>query len=173
MGSYLVGARHTVRMADPASVRESEMSPLLQTIPPRQSETYADGHDESMWRAGSSNVLGILGGLPVHVAEEASRGDHTLHGSVGRGSQRPRVSGRVVFSKQAAAPEWVRCQARLDPVAGGVEPSPTCSSELGEWQHGWQYHGRLLPNTTSEKPLYLPSRLPQTELEFACGTERQ
>ena len=126
VGSYLVGARHTVRMADPASVRESEMSPLLQTIPPRQSETYADGHDESMWRAGSSNVLGILGGLPVHVAEEASRGDHTLHGSVGRGSQRPRVSGRVVFSKQAAAPEWVRCQARLDPVAGGVEPSPTC-----------------------------------------------
>ena len=51
MGGNLVGARHTVRMADPAPVRWSAMPQLPPDHSSQSVETYVDAHDEGMWRA--------------------------------------------------------------------------------------------------------------------------
>ena len=137
---------------------------FFQTIPPSQSETYVDGHDEGMWRAFEA-VMGRLpgddrqkvmawsiSGLPMRMSGLGLRSarrsapaaywaswsdclsmlqkrlpELTTHIidqlAVGAGGQG--CLGQIVFSKQAAGPEWVRCQTGLDAVEGGVAPSPT------------------------------------------------
>ena len=71
----------------PGDNRQKEMARNISGLPMRMVWGFVQPEDPLQQRTG------ILGGLPVHVAEEAPRGDHTHHEPVGHGSRRPRVSG--------------------------------------------------------------------------------
>ena len=152
---------------------------FLRTIPPSQSETYADAHDEGMWRALEA-VMGRLpgddrqtemarnisslpmrmGGLGLRSARRSAPAAYwaswadclsmlqkrlpevTTHimdqlavGAGGQGclGELCSASRRLDQSGFVARPDWTQLQE-------GLRPPQPVSSELGEWQHGWQYH---------------------------------
>ena len=54
-------------------------------------------------------------------------------------------------------PTWSELRA-------GITPTSVSASELGEWQHGWQYYASSSLEFHFREPWYLPSLLPLTRL---------
>ena len=141
--------------------------------------TYADGHDEGMWRALEAvmgrlpgddrqkemawNISGLpmrMGGLGLRSAKRSAPAAYwaswadcvsmlqkrlpevTTHimdqlavGAGGQGclGELCAASRRLDQSGFVARPDWTQLKE-------GLRPPQPASSELGEWQHGWQFH---------------------------------